>query len=67
METLLTPKDVQKMLRCSLPWVYKAANKGLLPSIRIPCPGEGTKKRRDMIRFKSEDILNFVERYYKTT
>jgi len=44
-EPLLDAKSVKKLLRVSLPWVYKAVNQGLIPCIRIPCPGEGTKSK----------------------
>jgi len=64
MNSLLTPKEVQKLLKCSPAWIYKAASNGLLPSVRIPCPGLGTKKK-ELVRFKQEDIFDFVEKYYR--
>jgi len=43
-EPLLDAKEVKRLLKCSLPWVHKAATQGLLPCVRIPCPGKGTRK-----------------------
>ena len=61
---LLTPKEVQKLLKCSQAWVYKASANGLLPCVRIPCPGLGTQKK-EMVRFKKEDVWAFIERHYQ--
>jgi len=63
-EDLLDAKGVKRLLRCSLPWVYKAAEQGLIPCVRIPCSGKGEKKPRTMVRFKREDIFVFIEKYY---
>jgi hypothetical protein len=57
---LLKPAQVAKILSCSLPWVYKASESGMLPSVRIPCPGAG-ERRKTMVRFRMEDLLNFIE------
>jgi len=62
---LLNAKDVKKILKCSLPLIYKMAARGQLPSIRWECPGEGTVKPRTAIRFKLDDILEFIEHHYK--
>jgi hypothetical protein len=59
---LLSPKQVAKILKCSLPWVYKASESGLLPSVRIPCPGTGTKKK-NMVRFELEAVREFIRRH----
>jgi hypothetical protein len=67
MEQLLTPKDVQKMLRCSLPLVYRMAQRGQLACIRWECPGEGQEKPRTMVRFKLEDVRQFIEGHYERT
>jgi len=64
-EPLLDAKSVKKLLRVSLPWVYKAVNQGLIPCIRIPCPGEGTRKPRALVRFKQKDIMDFIQNHYK--
>ncbi len=64
---LLTPKDIKKTFRCSLAMVYKMAERGQIPCIRIPCLGDGKKRSRDMIRFKKEDVLDFIETHYRPT
>lgn len=66
-EPLLDAKEVKKLLRCSLPWVYKAADKGLLPCVRIPCPGKGEERQRHLVRFKRNDVFDFIEKYYRST
>ena len=63
-DPLLDAKEVKRLLKCSLPWVYKAADQGLLPCVRIPCPGKGNKKPKTMVRFKREDVLDFIEKFY---
>ena len=67
MVELLTPKDVQKMLKCSLPLIYKMAEQGRIPCVRWKCPGEGEKKQRTMVRFKLNDVMDFIENHYKRT
>lgn len=62
---LLTPAEVKKMLKCSLPWIYKAASTGVLPCVRIPCPGVGEKRKKNLVRFKKEDVFDFIEKYYR--
>ena len=59
---LLTAKDVKKLIKASLPWVYKIAETGLLPSIRIPCPGNG-KRKKSLIRFDPKDVDDFINKY----
>ena len=62
---LLTPKDVKAILKCSLPYVYKLSERGLLSCVRIPTIGN---VNRSMVRFKKEDVLNFIEdNYHQTT
>jgi hypothetical protein len=63
-DPLIDAKDVKRMLKVSLPLVYKLADQGRLPCIRIPCLGKGTKKPRTIVRFKLQDVLTFVERHY---
>jgi len=65
LEPLLKAQDVKRLLNCSLAWVYKAADQGLLPCVRWECPGDGTKKPKTMVRFKLMDILAFEEKHYK--
>jgi hypothetical protein len=61
---LLTPQDVKRILRCSLPLVYKLAKQGRLSCVRIPCPGGG-ERRKSMVRFKLEDVQGFIEANYR--
>ncbi len=64
MEPLLDAKQVKILLRCSLPLIYKMAERGQIPSIRISCPGLGTRKK-EMIRFKCADVLEFIQAHYR--
>jgi predicted DNA-binding transcriptional regulator AlpA len=66
-DELLNPKEVHKLLKCSLPLVYKMADRGQLPCIRWDCPGEGRRKHNMMLRFKRADILEFIEKHYRST
>ena len=63
-EPLLDAKEVKKILRCSLPLIYKMADQGRIPCVRWECPGEGNKKPRTMVRFKQSDVLRFIESNY---
>ena len=63
-DTLMDAKDVKRMLKVSLPLVYKWAEAGRLPCVRWECPGKGTKKPRTVVRFKPQDIYDFIERHY---
>jgi len=60
---ILTAKQVQQILKVSLPLVYKMADRGQLPCVRWDCPGEGTAKKRTMVRFKMADIQDFIENH----
>lgn len=62
-EPLLDAKEVKKILRCSLPLIYKMADRGQIPSVRIPCPGD--KKPKRLLRFIKSDVLRFIEKYYE--
>lgn len=64
---LLTPKEVQATLKCSLAYVYKLYERGHLPVVVFPQMGEGTEKPRSMIRFKRSDVAKFIEDHYATT
>jgi hypothetical protein len=66
-EPLWDAKDVQKTLKCSLPYVYKLVERGQIPCVRWECPGDGQEKPRTMLRFKQSDILDFIEKHYTTT
>ena len=48
-ESLFNAKDVKKLLRCSLPLVYKMANRGQLPCVRWECPSEDGKRPKTII------------------
>ena len=61
---LLDAKDVKKILRCSLPLVYKMAERGQLPCVRWECPGKGTDKIRTTVRFKLDDVMEFINQNY---
>jgi len=66
METLLDAKEVKKILKCSLPLVYKLAERNQLPCVRWECPGVGDEKPRTMVRFKQSDVLDFIENHYQS-
>ena len=66
-EPLLDAREVKRLLKCSLPLVYKMAERGQVRCVRWECPGEGKGKPRSMVRFKLQDVLNFIENHYKTT
>jgi hypothetical protein len=61
MEELITPKDVQKVFRCSLPYVYKLASVGRLRHVRIPAVEDPGKKRKNVIRFRKQDVIDFID------
>ena len=65
MDELLDAKEVKKILKCSLPLVYKMADTGELPCFRRECPGVGNQKPRTMVRFKQSDIEQFIDNHYK--
>ena len=62
-EVLFTPGEVKNLLKCSLPYVYKLADRGKLPCLRLPCLGD--KQGRTLLRFKKRDIFNFIEASYQ--
>ena len=64
-DSLIDAKDVKRMLKCSLPYVYALAKQKRLPCVRWECPGEGTAKTRTMVRFKVQDVHNFIEEHYR--
>ena len=63
MDELLTAKQVQKILNVSLPLVYKLADRGQLSCVRWQCEGEG--KPRTMVRFKYDDVWQFIDNNHK--
>jgi predicted DNA-binding transcriptional regulator AlpA len=60
MDELLSPKDVKKILKCSLPLIYKMASRGQLPCVRWECPGQG-KRKKTTVRFELSAIWAFIE------
>jgi len=63
---LLDAKEVRRILKVSLPFVYKLAERGQLPCVRIPCMGNG-ERAKTVVRFKLTDIQAFIERHYRVT
>ena len=66
MEPLLTAMDVKKLLGCSLPLIYRMADRGQLPCVRWECPGKGKKREKTLVRFKKDDVMQFIEANYKS-
>jgi len=64
---LMTPQEVQGILKCSLAYVYKLHERGKLPAVVFPNMGEGNEKPRSMIRFRRSDITNFINNHYAST
>lgn len=63
MPELLKAEEVMKILKVSLPYVHKLAERHKLPCVKYP--GLGKKGKKDVIRFKREDVLLFVNQHYK--
>jgi excisionase family DNA binding protein len=61
---LLDAKEVKRILKVSLPFVYKLAERGQLPCVRIPCMGDG-ERSRTVVRFKLADVQAFIEQHYR--
>lgn len=59
---LLTPKDVKRILKCSLPQVYRLADRGLLGVVRMPSAKENGG--RGLVRFTQGDVLAFIEKHH---
>ena len=59
---LLTPKDVQRMLKVSLSLVYRLADRGQLPCVRWDAPGAGERKKT-MVRFERDAVLEFIKQH----
>ena len=62
---LLDAKEVKRILKVSLPFVYKLAERGQLPCVRIPCMGDGDRART-VVRFKLSDVQAFIEQHYRS-
>ena len=63
-EDLLNANEVKRILKISLPLVYKMAARGQLPCVRWVCPGKGKKKSRNMVRFKQSEVWDFIEKHH---
>ena len=63
-DPLLDAKDVKGILNVSLPCVYKMVERGQLPCVQWEAAGAGTR-RKATIRFRKEDILNFIDVHSK--
>jgi hypothetical protein len=59
---LLTPKDVQRILKVSLSLVYRMADRGQLPCVRWDAPGEGERKKT-LVRFERDAVLEFINQH----
>jgi len=66
-EPLLDAREVRSLLHCSLPFVYKLADRGRLACVRWDCLGDKDGRAKTMVRFKKNDVLHFIERHYKST
>jgi excisionase family DNA binding protein len=52
MEALISPKELSRLLKVSLPWPYIMVKRGQLPHYKMG----------KVIRFKWSDIENYLER-----
>ena len=62
---LMTPAELSKFLKCSKAFVYKIATAGTIPCVRIPMVGVGEKRRKDMVRFKKDDVFAWIEQHHR--
>ena len=63
---LLTPRETRQILKVSLSLVYRWAETGVLPAVRIPCAaGPKSKRHKALVRFKQEDVWTFIEKHYR--
>lgn len=54
--------DVAKYLKVSRSYVYRLADEGVLPCVRIP---QIRAKKKDTVRFSVQDVMDFIERHYR--
>ena len=66
-EEILNAREVGKLLKISLPLVYKMADRGQLPCVRWECPTSESKRPKTMLRFKQSDVWAFIENNYRAT
>ena len=65
MTELLNAQIVKKMLHCSLSLVYAMADRGQLPCVRWECPSDNGGRAKTIVRFKQQDIMDFIEKHYE--
>ena len=53
--TLLTVEEVAQLLRLKPSTVYQAASEGRIPSVKL-----WKGRRRTLVRFRRDDILQFI-------
>lgn len=59
---LLTVKEVSKILRVSIPGVYKMAHRKQIPCVQWESPkGEESTRLKTVLRFEPEAIREFIE------
>ena len=57
---LLKPTQAAKILNVSRPYIYKMAERGVLPCIRWPGTGTGDKT---VLRFLKDDVFKFIAQH----
>ena len=63
-EDLLTVKEVARMLRVSVPGIYKMAHRKQIPCVQWESPkGEGSTREKTVIRFETDAIVKFIEEH----
>jgi len=61
---IFNASEAARMLKVSEPYIYKLASSGRISHLKIPCPGNGKIKKRYLIRFKKQDLIDFTEAHY---
>jgi hypothetical protein len=62
MSDLLTVKEVARILRVSIPGVYKMAHRKQIPCVQWESPkGEGSARSKTVVRFEPEAVREFIE------
>jgi predicted DNA-binding transcriptional regulator AlpA len=63
---LIKAPEVAKIGNVSRVLVYKWAERGQLPHVRIECPGDGKIKKNWVVRFRRDDVQKFFEDRYRS-
>jgi hypothetical protein len=58
-DSLLTAREVSRILNCSPSLVYKMASRRQLPAIRWSCQQTDGKRPKKLLRFDAETIMTF--------